>query len=99
MIKEATNASRQLYAIYDKKAQDIIGNFIHVMRHEAVAVRMFADAIGDARTGFRNHPEDYALVRLGYITDDGIDLVPVYEQVIEASTIVAAQAAAQEGGN
>lgn len=95
--------NRALYAILDKQAKDIIGGFVHMMKHEAVAVRMFADAVNDQRTGFRNHPDDYALVRLGWIIDTGADeairLEHDYAEIIDARTILTAQAAAEEARN
>lgn len=59
-----------IYAIRDIKADDIIGG-LHMHKHHAAAIRMFSDIAADEKTYISKHPEDYELLRLGYLDLDG----------------------------
>lgn len=69
-----------LYAIVDKVAQDIAGP-ITFHKHPATAVRLFTDVISQEGTIVSKHPDDYELVRLGYLTHDH-DLIPARETIL-----------------
>lgn len=58
-----------LYAIYDIKAQAIVGNIITLHRSVASAIRMYSDALGNTQSEIGRHPEDYNLISLGEIND------------------------------
>lgn len=81
-----------LYAIYDVKAHDLLGNQmgITVHKHEATAVRMFADAAAFPNSMIGKHPEDYALVRLGHMDDDH-RIEEAYKVVLTGQQLMAAQ--------
>lgn len=55
---------KQIYAVYDRVAQDITGGLM-VFTHDAPAVRIFVDALGDESTILNKHPNDFELVCLG----------------------------------
>lgn len=59
----------RIYAIVDKKADDIIGG-LALHKHEAAAVRSFTDVASSDKTMINRHPEDYELVCLGGITEN-----------------------------
>lgn len=60
----------QIYGIYDTRAQELIGGMLHFHRHEAAAVRMFTDVAAAPNNMISQHPEDFQLIRLGYLTED-----------------------------
>lgn len=80
-----------LYVIVDRKAEEILGNIIHVTRHEAPAVRSFDDAARMPQSIIGQHPEDFDLVRLGYLEED-LTLTVETETILRGSTWAAAQA-------
>lgn len=61
---------RIITAIIDNKANDIIGQYLHVQRATATAVRMFQDAMTNPETMLHKHPEDFDLYQLGELTDE-----------------------------
>lgn len=63
---------KYIYAIRDRVANDLAGYFPLVcMRTDAQAVRYFGDSIASEKSAMAAHPQDYELVKLGTITDDG----------------------------
>lgn len=85
-----------LYAIYDKKAEDIVGNVIYLHRHEAAAVRMFADAASSPNSPVKKYPGDFCLIRLAVLKQDANEKFPTLvsaepAEVINGETWVAAQ--------
>lgn len=65
---------RQLYSLYDLKAQTIIGGLV-IENRDGPAIRAFQDAILDPNAIISKHPADYELRCLGSIDDQGT-LVP-----------------------
>lgn len=65
---------RGLYAVLDLVALAIVGG-ITLHRHEAAATRWFTDGLNTPDTMLNQHPEDYNLIRLGFLTDKH-ELVP-----------------------
>lgn len=57
-----------IYSVWDHTARTLVGG-LYVAKHEAVAVRFFGDIAADPQTQVHRHPHDFALVRLGYVTD------------------------------
>lgn len=57
-----------IYAIYDTVAKSITGG-LYLHKHEASAVRFYADVASDPNTMIAKHPQDFDLIRLGYIKD------------------------------
>lgn len=74
-----------IYAIYDRKAEDILGGQVTLHRHEATAVRMFDDIAKLPNSQLARHPQDHVLIRLGYINEE-LDLEPETTVVLEGST-------------
>jgi len=54
---------QKMFSIYDSKAQAYITPFF--MPEQAMAVRVFADAVNNPEHEFGKHPEDYTLFYLG----------------------------------
>lgn len=82
-----------IYAIYDLKAEDIIG-ILQVHGHEAVAIRTFKDIATAERSMVQTHPEDYNLIQLGFL-DSGDSsnmphIIPAYQLVITGAALMAA---------
>lgn len=84
---------KALYAIYDNKAEDLLGKFAHIMSHDAVAIRMFGDVCEDKNTEIARHIEDYDLVCLGEIqlAEDGPTTTPYFRVVITGEQWAASQ--------
>lgn len=64
------NDNTAIYAVLDTKAQDLVGGIITIHKHPASAVRMFSDALSASQGDMARHPEDYVLVRLGFLTEN-----------------------------
>lgn len=79
-----------LYVIIDRKAEEMLGNVIHVTRAEAPAVRSFDDAARMPNSIIGQHPEDFDLVRLGFLEEDNTLTVDT-EVILKGSTWAAAQ--------
>lgn len=62
---------RHIYAIYDNKAQDIISDQIWIERHNVQAIRNFQQAYQNPKSLVNKYIEDYDLVCLGEMNDEG----------------------------
>lgn len=60
-----------VYGIRDKVA-DTIGQQVWLFKADAAAIRFFHDVLSDAKSYPANHPDDYDLVVLGVLSDDGV---------------------------
>lgn len=62
---------RLMYSVYDTKAEGLVGGII-MERLDAPAIRAFHDAL-DAKSNsiLSQHPEDFTLLCLGSIEDNG----------------------------
>lgn len=58
---------RGLYCVYDHVAEDLAIAMIDLARHEAVAVRNFGEAVMAPKSRLAQNPDDYSLVRLGWL--------------------------------
>lgn len=91
--------STQLYIIRDTLAGSPAGPLV-VLEHDAVAVRMFREILGDKNSMVSRFADDHELVSLGYfdrttceITNAGVRLVitgSVLAALVEAETAVPA---------
>lgn len=79
--------TKQLFAVYDNKADEIVADVIHTMKHTAQAIRMLQDAATSDRSPIAQHAEDYDLVCLGDIDDQG-NITPRYEKVLNAKDLL-----------
>lgn len=70
--KETTTMFAQLYAVWDRLAEDWMGSPF-LQKHDNPAIRLFADGIADKTTALAAHPHDYDLYCLGSLTPDGIE--------------------------
>lgn len=61
---------RWLYVVKDVKAQDV-GDQVMVCKADAVAVRAFTDALLNPSNFMHKYPEDYELLEVGSLADDG----------------------------
>lgn len=92
-----------IYAILDRRAQDVAAGVLTLFRHEAAAVRMFTDVLDKPGSQYAQHAEDYQLVRLGYLADPSevseFDqwIVPEFEIVLTASDWLSSKVAANAG--
>lgn len=65
---------KTIYAIKDRVAQEIVGNAMYQLftfRTDQQATRYFADAIHDDKSMLNKHPDDYELIKIADIDDDG----------------------------
>lgn len=77
-----------IYAIYDNVAKAIVG-MLTLHKHEASAVRMYADIASMPDSQLNKHPQDFDLVRLGYLKDHKL-LDPAYAVILKGSVYAAA---------
>lgn len=61
---------RWLYVVRDLKANDV-GDQVMVCKADAVAVRAFTDALLNPNNFMSKYAEDYELVEVGSLGDDG----------------------------
>lgn len=61
---------RWLYVVRDVKAEDV-GEQVMVCKSDAVAVRAFTDALLNPNNFMAKYPEDYELLEIGSLGDDG----------------------------
>ena len=59
-----------VYAIRDKVAESI-GQQVWLFKADAAAIRFFHDVLSDAKSYPAQHPDDYELLSLGLLEDDG----------------------------
>jgi len=85
---------RSIYAIYDNVAQDIVG-MLHIMAHDAVAVRLFTDIAAAPDTMINKHPEDHDLVSLGEL-DNNCNVIPNYRVIMTGLSWAASQDSEQD---
>lgn len=88
-----------IYGIYDNKAEEFPGRFLHVHRHEATAMRDFTELCTDPNTAMAKHPDDFDLVRLGYLDHETKQLIPDPHTITTARRVldvIAANHAAKE---
>lgn len=91
---------RIIYAVRDRIANDLAGTFpLVVFRTDAQAVRYFGDSLATERSALAAHPDDYELVKLGTLADDGA-IEPITPQIIiTGAALVAASTDHQGKGN
>lgn len=76
---------QKLFAVYDTVAATIIGG-IMLQPHDGPAIRIFRDALSQADGPLAKHPDDYQLLRLGDIDDDGM-ITPRVELIANGSIL------------
>lgn len=86
---------RNLYAIRDRVANDLIGRAMYmlmVFRTNEEAARYFADAVNDTTSVLNKHPGDYELLHLGCIEDSG-PIIPLSapQSIITGDALIAVQ--------
>ena len=59
-----------VYAIRDKVAESI-GQQVWLFKADAAAIRFFHDVLSDGKSYPATHPDDYELLSLGLLEDDG----------------------------
>lgn len=87
------NNRQGIYAIVDKVAKDILGG-LHLHRHPTTAIRFFSDIARQPNTIIASHPEDFALVLVGWLDVDGegdLSVVEDVQVVLEGASWAAAQ--------
>lgn len=77
-----------VYAIKDTVANILTGG-LYAHKHEAAAVRFFCDVASMKDSLVGKHPQDFDLLRLGYITHND-EIVPDLTTVLKGSTFAAA---------
>lgn len=80
-----------LYQIYDRKSEQVIGMILREHR-DAAAIRVFGDVLSNKDTAPGQHPEDFDLIYLGYQSPEGtIDAEEEVRTVITGTQWLAAQ--------
>lgn len=86
---DATRFGTGIYAILDNVAGQLIGG-LTCHKHEASAVRFFSDVAGMKDSLIGKHPQDFNLLRLGYITHHN-EIEPEHTLILAGSMWAAAQ--------
>lgn len=68
-MSTVTPGTTGLYAIRDRKAEAITGPIMQ-HKHVATALRLYHDLMLDPQSIANKHPEDYDLIRLGWLHED-----------------------------
>lgn len=98
-LEDHKKPRRTLYAIIDKLAQDVPARLITIGQHEAVAIREFAEVVLADKSRLAMHPNDFALVQLGYIIDETLALESSYNEIITAAQVIALAQAQRANDN
>lgn len=80
---------KKIIAIIDTVANDIAGP-LHIMQHDAVAIRFFGDVASHPESQIGKHIDDYQLVQLG-ILDDDMSIITDKRIILTGTTWAAAQ--------
>lgn len=80
---------KKIIAIIDTVANDIAGP-LHIMQHDAVAIRFFGDVASHPEGQIGKHIEDYQLVELG-ILDDDLSIIADKKIILTGAQWAAAQ--------
>lgn len=79
---------KTIYAIRDRVANDLVGYYpLATFRTDAQAVRYFGDSIAMEKSALGAHPQDYELVKLGSLEDDG-EITPCAPTIIITGTAI-----------
>lgn len=81
-----------IYAIYDNKAQSILG-ILWMVSHIAVAIRTFTDYARAENSNIPKYPQDYDLIQLGTLSEDEktvISTPPADQIVMTGEALIAA---------
>lgn len=62
---------KKLYAIRDDLAMELGSPVVHVMAHDAQAIRFFGDVASQRDTSVGRHTKDFSLICLGDVAPDG----------------------------
>lgn len=93
---EISNQQRSLFIFHDRVAENFVG-FIQINRHPAPVVRDFHSLLADKQTSLGQHPNDFNVVHIGFIDDDGT-ITPIAPLIIATgASWVALQQQQQEG--
>lgn len=83
---------KRIYAIRDRVANDLAGQFPLVcMLTDAQAVRYFGDSMQVERSAIAAHPEDYELIYVGFLKEDGTIISTPPAIVVTGAALIAAQ--------
>lgn len=85
--RRTTMDNNTIYAIYDNVAKAIVG-MLTMHKHEASAIRMYADIASMPDSQLNKHPQDFDLVRLGYLRDHQL-LDPAFAVILKGSVYAA----------
>lgn len=79
---------KRIYAVRDRIANDLAGIFpLVVMRTDQQAVRYFGDSLlTEQKSALSAHPDDYELVYVGELADDGTIVPQQLPQIIITGT-------------
>lgn len=86
---------KNIYGIYDNVSRTLAGP-LHIFPADAAAVRMFGDIASDPQTLIARHPQDFDLVRLGSLDEEGPNLVEQMPETILTGELWAATQKAAE---
>lgn len=78
-------------AVYDKTAKELFGQLI-VVRTEGEAIRLFCDAVkhqlpDGQKSPLNMHPDEFCLVRLGFVDTVTCSLTRSYQVLIEGGQV------------
>lgn len=66
---------KKVFTIYDSKAELHSNPFFAV--NEAIALRIFEDAVNDPQTNIYRHPSDHTLFKVGEFDDSKGTIIPM----------------------
>lgn len=85
---------KTIYAIRDRIAGDLAGYYpLVVFRTDQQAIRYFGDSLNAEKSALAAHPQDYELIQIGRVEDDGqLHAMPTPTIVITGTALLALMA-------
>lgn len=80
-----------LYIVWDNKAEDITGGLAAVHKADAPAMRMFADMVTRPNSPLAQHADDYELVCIGTLDDNG-EINSAERRIVTTARLIVAAA-------
>lgn len=92
---------QQVYGIYDYKARSLVNGVLKCLNSDEEAERMFGALVRERGTLLSDHPEDFALVRVGEIDYDSLSFTanigPLFSPILTGDACVRGVARARNG--
>lgn len=75
-MQQSRELSRGVYCVYDVPARQVLSGVLYCLPSDEAAQRMFYDTFAQAapESMFAQHPEDFVLIKIGYLGYDRLNV-------------------------